>query len=170
MKALIIGRFQPLHLGHVDLIYKTHSLGYEIIIGVGNNNKMTPKYPFTFCEVKKMLELTLRIPFKVYFIPDIEYDSEYAPHVEKITGATSVDTMLVSGNPHTIECFTQYGHKYKVLRPGYDFEVEYKDISGTRIRELMQKNDHWQKLVPNSVKEFLENSEGVEKVKESHRV
>lgn len=165
MNALIIGRFQPLHLGHVDLIKKTRDLGYNVIIGVGNNgDHRTEKYPFVFEEVKQMFS-TLDLPLPVYRIPDINNDSDYAEHVETITGCSSQDTVIVSGNNHTIECFTQYLRIYKIVKPGVDFSVEYKNVSATRIRELMAEGGKWGDFVSSGIYQILQRIKAEEKVK-----
>ena len=170
MKALIIGRFQPLHLGHVDLIEKTSSLGFdEIIIGVGSNGfKITEKYPFTFDEVKGMLKDTLKISVRIFEIPDIEDDRDYAEHVERITGCNSNDTKLVSGNAHTIECFTKYSRQYPVIKPGLDFPLQHEKLSATLIRSYMNDGGYWYNYVPKPVYEKLKRLHGVARIKESY--
>ncbi|MGM5482105.1 MAG: adenylyltransferase/cytidyltransferase family protein [Nanobdellota archaeon] len=157
-EALIIGRFQPFHLGHIDLIEKTKSKGFSrIIIGIGNNGDFrTKKYPFKFEEVKEMIGLVFNSNLiEVRKIPDIKHDEDYAKHVEKITGSSQNHTCLISGNPHTIGCFTIYSKNYKILTPGVDFTSKYKNLSATKVREIINKGKKWEKYLDPNVSNFL---------------
>jgi len=54
--AVLIGRFQPIHKGHVRLIIDALNKANHVIIGVGSaNSPRTPRNPFTFEERKAMI-------------------------------------------------------------------------------------------------------------------
>tara|TARA_Y100001951_G_C11277297_1_gene262784 strand:- start:564 stop:1610 length:1047 start_codon:yes stop_codon:yes gene_type:complete len=58
--AVIIGRFQPIHKGHVRLIVNALSKAKRVIIGVGSaNSSVTPRNPFTYEERASMIEMEL---------------------------------------------------------------------------------------------------------------
>ena len=76
--SLIIGRFQPLHDGHLYLFKKALELVDVIEIGIGSSQiHNQPKNPFTYEERKLMIENSLKdekIPksrFNIYPIPTI---------------------------------------------------------------------------------------------------
>ncbi len=162
MKALIIGRFQPLHKGHLNLAKKIQEKGYKLIIGIGNNgNKRTEKYPFTSKEIENMWEpYREELNAEIHHIPDIPNDSDYAEHVEKITNCNEDETILVSGNKHTIECFTKYNRNYKILSPDDNILCDYPEISGTLIRKLIKTDEEWKHLVPEGTKKIIEKING----------
>ena len=73
--ALLVGRFQPFHLGHLRLIQtleKRENLG-KLIIGIGSAQfKNTPENPFSFDERKEMItkSLNISINYKIVKIPE----------------------------------------------------------------------------------------------------
>ena len=57
--GLIVGRFQMLHLGHVDMISKALDICERVILFIGSaQESRTAKNPLTFDERKKMLSKT----------------------------------------------------------------------------------------------------------------
>ncbi|MFW6014349.1 MAG: adenylyltransferase/cytidyltransferase family protein [Candidatus Nanoarchaeia archaeon] len=167
MKAIIIGRFQPLHKGHLDLVKQVREKGYEVIIGVGNNgDKRTKKCPFLFEEVRKMwLPHLEKLTAKIYCIPDIPNDEDYAKHVETITGISEKNTVLVSGNEHTIKCFTDYNRNYQIIKPYKHIECNFADITGTKIRNLIRDYKEWEELVPEETSKIIKEINGIEIIK-----
>lgn len=160
MKALVLGRFQPLHLGHLSIVQGLDNLNLdEILLGIGTTNAgRTQKNPFTFDEVKGMWETQLnkiKTKVSIYQIPDINNPPKYARHVGAITGADENSTFVVSNNNYTIDCFTNYDSSYKIHRP--DKIMEGQDLlCATKIRESMRRNLTWQQYVPKGVAKFLE--------------
>lgn len=65
---VFIGRFEPLHIGHIDVINRALSLADHVIILIGSANQpRTPKNPFTFEERKRMI-------YDAYATSDRKYD------------------------------------------------------------------------------------------------
>jgi len=108
--GLFIGRFQPFHNGHLEVI-KDYILPKcdKLIIGVGSSQYAYRKdNPFTYEERKKMITDCLAYEhhihnFEVVSIPDIHDATNWAKHVlncvhEKID-------VVFSGNDITITCF-----------------------------------------------------------------
>ena len=79
MKALVIGRFQPFHKGHLELLLHISKDFEKIIIGIGSSQySNTKQNPFSGEERKKMIELALKewiSNYETIYIPDI-HDSE----------------------------------------------------------------------------------------------
>ena len=56
MNGLLIGRFQPFHLGHIEALRFALSQVDNLWIGIGSSNKPTEKNnPFTADERKEMI-------------------------------------------------------------------------------------------------------------------
>jgi bifunctional NMN adenylyltransferase/nudix hydrolase len=57
---VFIGRFQPLHNGHVDILERALALSDRVIVLVGSSNlARSPRNPFTFDERRLMLEASV---------------------------------------------------------------------------------------------------------------
>ena len=108
--ALIIGRFQPFHIGHLNLIKRYSQARFKIKVGIGSSQKsFEKKNPLTFKERKRLIELVFKEnnieKYKIFAIPDIKEDSNYVKHVLEIVG--SFDTIL-TGNPKVLKLFRDY--------------------------------------------------------------
>ncbi|HUQ85357.1 MAG TPA: adenylyltransferase/cytidyltransferase family protein [Candidatus Limnocylindrales bacterium] len=57
--ALVIGRFQPLHWGHIYLIHKALEMSKSVVIGIGSSNTADEKNPFPALQRHLLLERTL---------------------------------------------------------------------------------------------------------------
>ena len=171
MQGLIIGRFQPVHNGHVELLKEVDEMGLEkLILGIGEEGKgRNPRNPFYFDEITQMWlpELKkLATPAELYKIPDIGDDEDYAAYVEKITSCNEQNTILVSGNDYTVDCFTNYGRNYKTKTPTRQIQLENKDyLCATRIRQWMANDGLWKEYVPESTAYVIEKTNGIYVVK-----
>ena len=162
MKALVIGRFQPVHLGHVALLEGIDSMGLEkILLGIGVEGKgRTERNPFHYQEIKEMLEpvvAKLETPVEMYPIPDIHDSANYAVHVETITGCSENDTIVVSGNEYTLDCFTNYGKNYQTGSIEKRVPVETGYICATKVRECIRTGGPWRDYVPKTTEKFIES-------------
>ena len=54
MKVLCPGSFDPITVGHLDIIRRAHALFGEVVVGIGNNS--LKKYLFTFDERVALVE------------------------------------------------------------------------------------------------------------------
>jgi bifunctional NMN adenylyltransferase/nudix hydrolase len=161
MKALVIGRFQPVHLGHVGLLQDADALGLEkILLGIGIEGKCrTERNPFTYEEIRAMWlpELAkLSTPAEIYRIPDTNDPLNYAYHVERITGCSESDTIIVSGNPSTLDSFTRYGRSYRTFSPSGEDNPHDGLIHGTLIREWLWSGGPWRAFVPESAAKVID--------------
>ncbi len=150
-RALFIGRFQPLHRGHEEVIKWLLSRHEELVIAIGSaNESFTPRNPFTVGERIEMLHSMLRelnlIDRVLYCaVPDTKGDSAlwYAyVHAQ----CPSFD-VAYTNDEFTRLCL-EYGGVKVLNTPFFNKEV----YSGTRIRELMAAGDRsWQNLVATGV-------------------
>jgi NAD+ synthase len=149
-KALFIGRFQMLHIGHVDMFYQIteHPSIRQLLIGIGtqgNTKDPRNRYLFSYDEVKQLLTPLLEeigLPYVIREVADINNNLEYARHVAGVFPEMDERTALVSADPSTIKCFDA---RLPVLRPEHRIVVH-----SSRIRELIRENKPYAHLVHNA--------------------
>ena len=87
MRGLFVGRFQPLHLGHVSIIEKALEQVEELVIGIGSAEcSYTTKDPFTAGErIEMILRASEELGWKKKIIPipirDVNRYSIWVSHV-----------------------------------------------------------------------------------------
>ncbi len=158
--TLILGRFQPLHNGHLKVIKDAFAEDKDIIIAVGSSQKKDEKSnPFSGEERKMMIKTVLdanEINTDVYLVPDIDSDEEYVKHVEKIVCRRF--KKVITENNHTVELFRKAGYDVKVT-------PRYFGISATGVRQKIAEDGNWDKDVPSDVVRLIKKFGGVEKIK-----
>lgn len=149
--ALIIGRFQPFHLGHLLLVLEASKEARKIVIGIGSSQESrTPTNPFTAEERRRMILLSVKdigCEVCVYDIPDIGDNERWVAHVEKIV--PEFDVVYTNGELER-SLFAKAG--YKVHATGLYNRNLY---SGTEIRRRILAGVKWKHLVPEGTKKVL---------------
>lgn len=69
-KSLFIGRYQPLHDGHVKLFEKVLAEGRDVVVAL-RDTQIGPNNPYTVAERRAMFEKALGNRVQVIVIPDI---------------------------------------------------------------------------------------------------
>ncbi|ADP78077.1 nicotinamide-nucleotide adenylyltransferase [Methanothermus fervidus DSM 2088] len=164
MRGLMVGRLQPVHKGHIQVIKKILEEVEEIIICIGSAQlSHTLKNPFTAGERIMMLTKALNennIPASKYYIipvPDIACNSIWVSYVKMLTPPFD---KVYSGNPLVQRLFLEEG--YEVSSP----PLYYRDVySGTEVRRRMLEGKDWESLVPKSVVKVIKEIKGVERLK-----
>lgn len=161
MKALFIGRFQPLHKGHLKIIKENSKKYSEIIIAVGSTQySFTTKNPFTTEERKKMIQETLEKNkiknYKIIEIPDIHNPPKWVEHVESIYSDFEV---VVTNNKLNQELFKKRGYQIKKTKM-YD----RSKLSGKEIRRRIINQEEWKHLVPKPAVKVIEQVNGEERI------
>ncbi len=152
--GLFIGRFQPLHLGHIDALNqaKQHWVT-EFLMGIGSANKEhTAENPFTYEERKTMVTKVLKalhIKFSIYAVPDMDSDEDRKNFI--IENLPKFD-MVISGNPWTSDIFKKTKYKICILKIR-------KDIKSTTIRHMLHIGDNigLGQFVPHQISTYLEH-------------
>jgi len=164
MKALFIGRFQPFHKGHLQVLDKLADK-YEFIIGIGSAQYgYTYDNPFTLEERKKMIQAALEetpIRYEIVAIPDIHNYPKWVDHVCSLTPSFDI---VLSNNPLTRKLFREKGYKVEGT-PLYNREV----YSGEEIRRRISLDEPWEELVPSRVVRIIYSIGGVERIKKLYR-
>ncbi|MHA1266931.1 MAG: nicotinamide-nucleotide adenylyltransferase [Candidatus Helarchaeota archaeon] len=164
-RGLLIGRFQPLHLGHlkgIELISKEMD---ELIILIGSaqyshslNNPFTAGERITMIHtalVEKGFNLS-----KFYIIPlmDTNDNRIWVAHL-----VSSVPSFQIA-----------YTHNPLVKRLLIESAITVKThtffdrekYNATEVRRRILTNDNWEELVPKSVANFIKQISGVERIQQ----
>lgn len=159
--ALIIGRFQPFHLGHLRLLEEAGKEADEIIIGIGSSQESnTASNPFTAEERRRMIRSSIsgiKSRISVYDIPDIGDNTRWVKHVEKIV--PKFDVVYTNGELER-HLFAEAG--YRVHATGLFNRDKY---SGTEIRRRILSGESWEELVPDGTLKVLKDIKGAERIR-----
>ena len=163
-RGFVIGRMQPFHNGHMEVIKKTLEEVREIVIGVGSAQlSHTITDPFTAGERIMMITKALADndidPNRYYIIPmeDIQMNAVWVAHVKMMTPPFS---KVFSGNSLVRELFSEEGFIVSIP-PLFNRE----ELSGTEIRKRILNNGKWSHLVPKSTCEIINEIDGVKRLK-----
>ena len=164
VRGILIGRMQPVHNGHVEVIKKILDEVDEIIIGIGSAQlSHEVKDPFTAGErIVMMTQALAEIdidPSRYYIIPmqDINFNALWVSHVKMITPPFSI---VYSGNSLVKQLFSEEGFEVR-QPPLYD----RLHLSGTEVRRRILEDKNWQELVPDATVELLSEIDGVTRLK-----
>ena len=152
MNGLLIGRFQPFHLGHLSAIQFALSKVDKLWIGLGSSNKPIEKdNPFTATERKEMIlssiDSSMKEKISIYFIPDVDNHIRW---IEKIDTIVPSFDIVFSNDDLTKHLYAKRSTQISSI-PFSNREI----LSGTRIRDLIVSDQKWDDLVPNGTKNFL---------------
>jgi nicotinamide-nucleotide adenylyltransferase len=165
MRAFYIGRFQPYHLGHQEVLEKIARECEEIIVGVGSAQlSHTFSDPFTAGERISMIMRSLadiNVLFYVIPIEDIRRNAIWAAHVMTMTPPFDV---VYTNNPYVVRLFNEAGFDVR-SSPLYHREK----YSGSEIRRRMLNDGQWEQLVPHVVADIISQIDGVNRLKEVSR-
>ncbi len=164
VRGILIGRMQPIHNGHMQVIKKILEEVDEIIIGIGSAQLSHEiKDPFTAGERIVMINQALAEidvdPSRYYIIPmqDINFNAIWASHVKMLTPPFSI---VYSGNPLVKQLFSEEG--YEVRQPPL---YDRLHLSGTEVRKRILEDDEWEELVPKATADVIREINGVERLK-----
>lgn len=163
--ALFIGRFQPLHHGHIYVLNKILNAYNIVKIGIGSSQlSHLPNDPFTSEERVKFLKAALKKRkignkrYNIYKIPDIFDVKNWVDHVVSIVGEFNI---IFSNSDWVRELFQSEG-----FRVAKKITIFKKKFNGNNIRSLIrEENNSWRNLVPNEVIELMKDFNGIKRIK-----
>ena len=137
---VVIGRFQPLHLGHTELIRKANDFRcskfphLSLIVAIGSANKIQSiQDPWSADERSEMIRSWLEensISAEITIIPDIDDPPNWVSHAEKYHGKSGI---LVTSDEKLAELYHKSNwQSTKVALTNRD------SLQGWRIRATLQ--------------------------------
>jgi nicotinamide-nucleotide adenylyltransferase len=166
VRAVYPGRFQPVHLGHMEVIKWALSKVDELVVAIGTAQEShTVVNPFTAGERVVMLRIAMEdfgIDMRrVYIIPvpDILMNSVWVAYLQLYVPRFRYG---VARNPLVVRLFKEAGYEVLVPPP-----YERGRYSSTKIRRMMLSGDaSWRNLVPPSVARFIDEIDGEKRLRE----
>jgi nicotinamide-nucleotide adenylyltransferase len=167
-RGLYVGRFQPFHLGHLEAIKDVLNEVEELVIVIGSAQySHNIQNPFTAGERLVMIRRALREAKVDYSrlwivpVPDVHLHMLW---VSALEGYTPRFNIVYSNEPLTCRLFTEAGYEVKSIR-----FFQRKLFTSTLVREKMLKGENWMKLVPRTVADFINEIDGVSRLRDLAR-
>jgi nicotinamide-nucleotide adenylyltransferase len=164
-RGLYVGRFQPFHLGHLEAIEEVLNDIEELVIVIGSAQySHNINNPFTAGERLVMICRALKeagIDYSrlwVVPVPDVHLHMLW---VSALEGYTPHFNVVYSNEPLTRRLFREAGYKVKRIR-----FFQRNLYTSTLVREKMLKGENWTKLVPKSVADFINEIDGVNRLRD----
>jgi len=162
MDGLLIGRFQPFHLGHLDAVLFGLSRVENLFICIGSSNKSNErKNPFSAEERREMIvtsiEPSIADRIKIFDVPDVGDHEKWTFEIDKIVPKYDV---IFTNDEFTKTLFEK--RKISVI------SVILKDrekFSGTNIRQLILDDKNWEDLVPQGTRKVLDKINATDRLK-----
>ncbi|HUU47610.1 MAG TPA: nicotinamide-nucleotide adenylyltransferase [Nitrosopumilaceae archaeon] len=155
MRGMMMGRFQPFHLGHLDLVKQILKECDEVLVTITSSQfNYLEKDPFTAGEridmihdsllesgmdMSKCVIVAIENQFNIATWPS--FLKSMLPHFDKV----------YSGNDYVKMLLSDFG--LNVVTPVF---LDRKKYNATRIRSMIVSGDNWQELVPPAVSKFLD--------------
>ena len=161
--SLVIGRFQPLHNGHMEVIRKCAQESEQLIIGIGRAQySHDPSNPFTAGDRYLMIQRSLEDEgIDNYSVVPVEDLNRYSVWVAHVASMVPPFRNVYSNNPLTKRLFSEAGYTIRDS-PLYNRSV----YSGTEVRRRMINDEDWRQLVPKAVAEVIDDIDGVGRIKD----
>ena len=162
MNGLLIGRFQPFHLGHLEALRFALSKVDKLWLGLGSSNKPTEKNnPFSAEERKEMIlssiDNSMKEKISIYFIPDLD---NHVRWIEKIDNIVPEFDIVFSNDELTNHLYSK--RDVQVIPIPF---LKRDELSGTNVRDLIISDQNWNVLVPKGTENFLISTNAKERLK-----
>lgn len=164
-RGLFVGRFQPFHNGHMQVIRDILKENGEIIIVIGSAQySHRLDNPFTAGERATMIRHALdeaKVPVSKTWIIPVADVLVHMLWVAKVVGFTPKFSAVYANEPLTRRLFMEAGYTVKSI-PFHKRDV----YSSTEIRHRMLANEDWKTLVPKSVATYIKEIDGAERLRD----
>ena len=162
MNGLLIGRFQPFHLGHLDAVLFGLARVDNLFLGIGSSNKSNEKKnPFSAGERREMIlssiEPSIANRIKIFDIPDVNDHEKWTLEIDQTVPKYDV---VFSNDEFTKTLFEK--RQISVIQV---ILKDRKKFSGTNVRQLITDDKNWQDLVPRGTRKVLDKINAIERLK-----
>ena len=154
MRGLMMGRFQPFHKGHLELVKQILEQCDEVVIAITSAqfNYLT-KDPFTAGERIEMIHNSIKesdLDLNRCFVVSIENQFNVATWASYLKSALPHFDKVYSGNDYVAMLLADSG--ITVVKPEF---LDREQFNATKIRSMIISDENWKDSVPNAVYEFL---------------
>lgn len=164
VRGLMMGRFQPPHLGHMELVRQVLDECDEAIVAVTSSQyNYLAMDPFTAGERIQMLRDSLvdeGVPSDRYMILGIENQPNVAVWASYLRAALPHFDRVYSGNRYVAMLLAD--SDISVVRPRMMNREVY---NSTAIRQAIASDEPWQDAVPAAVARLVRSVGGVDRIK-----
>ena len=161
--GILVGRFQPVHIGHVQAIEFALENSNKLFIVVGSAEKSNQKRnPFTFEERKKMIELAINekeLQDNISIIPinDANNHTEWIASIKNTVGEYN----LIFTNDELTEKLFKKNETKVINVPLLDRNI----LSATEVRKRLELDKEWKSLIIPEIVNYLTEIKAVERMK-----
>lgn len=164
-RGILVGRFQPFHLGHLSAVKNSSKDVDELIIAIGSSQRSHEfRNPFTAGERIEMIRETLIAEEKIdedrimlIPVPDTNIHHLWTYQMDLLVPRYD---RIYTNDPFTKYLFTERG--VDVIEPRLH---RRRDFSATKVRRRMVTDGDWQSLVSPKTAEFITKINGVKRIK-----
>ena len=161
MDGLLIGRFQPFHLGHLDAVLFGLARTENLFICIGSSNKSNErKNPFSAEERREMIvtsiEPSIADRIKIFDVPDVGDHEKWTFEIDKTVPKYDI--------VFTNDEFTRTLFEKREINVISVILKDREKFSGTNIRNLIAYDRNWRDLVPQGTRNVLDNINAKERL------
>lgn len=160
-RGLFIGRFQPFHNGHLEVIKEALTEVDHLTIVIGTTQEFyTKDNPFTADEREEMIRIALdEADIKNYSIEravDIPDDSKYVEHIRGIV--PRFDIIYVATNQLNKNIFKDASFTVRMCH-------RFSGLEGRKIRQAIRDGREWESMVSHDVARYMKKIKGLARIK-----
>lgn len=164
-RGLFIGRFQPLHKGHLSSIKSCLKYIDELIIAIGSADKSFElKNPFTAGERLEMIRETTKEELKTDYqkiilipVPDLGIHRLWTYNMDLLVPRYDI---IFTNDLFTEILFKE--RKINVINPQL---INRQVLSATEVRCRIAQDKQWQELVSKQTASLINEINGIERIK-----
>lgn len=154
-KALYAGSFDPVTMGHLDIIRRAAKLCDELVVGVIRNPQKSSM--FTEEERIEMIKLStsdlpnVRVDAFLGLLADYVNSNDFDIVIRGLRGTTDFDSEIQMAQLHSILYNDKVETVFLMTSPEYSF------ISSSMVKEVYLLDGNVDRLVSREVLEFMNN-------------
>lgn len=171
--GVVLGRFQPLHLGHMEYLQAARAKTDQLVVGITNPDASALIYddadprrsrsennPFSYFDRYQMVasslfELGWSLNDFIIVPASINKPHEMKPYLPPASVTTVYITVYDEWGERKADLVRQLGYSVSVL---WRRDPNDRLTSGTDIRKAIRLGEPWRKLVPSAVARYLDQS------------